>query len=566
MIFDPNTIQVGDGVADLALDVRANLTAVDARLTSLAPATSRLPGPADDLPAGFATTDLWRAPNRRVYEAKRTPAGNAVWTPRASTPLLAGDIVPGAIGLYGALKLKASATACFSVTRASDSTSLSIGFIGNRPDWAAYDAFISGTTVSGFTWSDQSGAGNHATSVTTAIPGVTPFEAVGSLRGTFHDHVVSTNGGAKIKRAFTIPTSLTAAANALSVVALTTFGHGIRNSPIMELSPTGANTRPVAFGHRRQNGVDALTVFAPTSTGTQGTRFLSGYKPPLTPIVTGFTTGLAVTIWGGDRASATTGNVNSGTLAGGLIGGSTLFLDSGADPDYGYNIQGAVLIFGATITAAQYALIEEALYLAADVSPQRRGRIVVDGTSIDEGAGSTYFESWPRRMIPLLSGSPEVYNVAIMGGTFASQTSALVQWSSIYASTAPYNYLIVGTLGTNDLAASSTAAETYTALQAYLAIVRAAGWRVILGTIPPRTNLTGSKETERQAYNTLLRANYRVLGCVGVIDFAADVTFGAPGANLDTTLYSDGTHPTDLGYAYMAQIAANWVNANLFGV
>ena len=49
------------------------------------------------------------------------------------------------------------------VVRASDSTTLDIGFIGQDLDEAALLAFISGTTGAVDIWYDQSGHGNHAT-------------------------------------------------------------------------------------------------------------------------------------------------------------------------------------------------------------------------------------------------------------------------------------------------------------------------------------------------------------------------------------------------------------------
>jgi hypothetical protein len=68
---------------------------------------------------------------------------------------------------------------------------------------------------------------------------------------------------------------------------------------------------------------------------------------------------------------------------------------------------------------------------------------------------------------------------------------------------------------------------------------------VIVGTIPPRA-APSSHNTNRVGYNTTIR------GWVGteidaIFDIAADPTMGPDAAASDTSLYSDGTHPTAAG-------------------
>ena len=95
-------------------------------------------------------------------------------------------------------------------------------------------------------------------------------------------------------------------------------------------------------------------------------------------------------------------------------------------------------------------------------------------------------------------------------------------------------------------------------LATYLDARRAAGWKVVLCTILPRT--ADGFNALRDAANTTMR------GWVGVhadaiADFAADPTMGPDAAAANTALYSDGTHPTDAGQTILESIIRPVINA-----
>lgn len=101
--------------------------------------------------------------------------------------------------------------------------------------------------------------------------------------------------------------------------------------------------------------------------------------------------------------------------------------------------------------------------------------------------------------------------------------------------------VIVDCGGTSDLIAGTSAATLLSTVQSYVQARQAAGWRVIVCTIPPWSTITGPQETERAAYNTSLRS-------AGWWDGLADL---AAHANLDdatdATYFVDGTHFTAAG-------------------
>jgi len=110
--------------------------------------------------------------------------------------------------------------------------------------------------------------------------------------------------------------------------------------------------------------------------------------------------------------------------------------------------------------------------------------------------------------------------------------------------------------GTNDLTAGATAAEVFAGLRELVARAQQAGLCVVMGTIPPRDDLTfgwdrATMEPERQALNTRIREQTDI---AGIVDF--DAVLGNPLAPTrpNLVLYSpDLLHPSSLGFIAMAE-------------
>lgn len=508
----------------------------------------RSPTEFDDATCGYAAGHRWIDHRSDVWECLRATANRASWRRLFGVAPSPAAISPSnLLAVYAVVKLVAAYSgACINVVRASDSTALDIGFTtdGNL-DWAALDAFLYGTTGVIATWYDQSGNARNATASSTFRPVATKINNLGKHRGIVFDSIVSTDGSGKIKQALTIPSSVTTGERSVSVVSLAAFGHSKRNSPLVELS----GTTPFCFGNRE------ISTSLGGRFGNSTRSFTPAIQPPITPIVYGVCSGASSFVqYYRDLASRTQTLLSSNnTLAGGLIGGTTQFLDGVADPDYGYNIQGAVLIYDKQLSATEYTDVMTGLYRSFGIPPQVRASIVCDGDSITEGSYGRDLQSWPRQMLSMLDVPVQVYNVAQRGGTFETQIAGIAAWAQIYNANLPLCEL-VWCGGTNSISAGDSTATTTANLASYLTTARTTGnWAgpIDLVTILPRGSITAGKETVRLDYNTHVRTNYAALGCRSVIDWAADETMGvaASGAN-----YADSTHPNLQGLSVLAQL------------
>mgnify|MGYP002777291941 CR=1 FL=1 len=116
-------------------------------------------------------------------------------------------------------------------------------------------------------------------------------------------------------------------------------------------------------------------------------------------------------------------------------------------------------------------------------------------------------------------------------------------------------------IGANDLAGQD-GTTYYNNLVAYTDSLRAAGFRVVIGTILPST--TPGHNTERKKVNDLIRAN-AASKFSAVADFAGDALVGCDGCETNITYFSDGVHPTGEGHGRMVPIYKAAVEAAFTG-
>lgn len=110
-----------------------------------------------------------------------------------------------------------------------------------------------------------------------------------------------------------------------------------------------------------------------------------------------------------------------------------------------------------------------------------------------------------------------------------------------------YFFMLVGT---NNLAASGTAAALLADLLTLWAMARAAGLKVIAFTVMPSVLITaGAKETARLSVNASIAASG------AFYDYLADASALLPDPN-NATYYRDGTHLTNAGSLLLAQAVA----------
>lgn len=117
--------------------------------------------------------------------------------------------------------------------------------------------------------------------------------------------------------------------------------------------------------------------------------------------------------------------------------------------------------------------------------------------------------------------------------------------------------------GTNDFQQSgATVAAVYASLTSCVSQAHAAGAKALVATMLSRTgsNPIGGEtlDADKNAYNALIFAN--VAGADGIVDFSG-TPLGCDGCYANTTWFTDGVHPTQLGITtYEAPIWSTAIN------
>lgn len=187
-------------------------------------------------------------------------------------------------------------------------------------------------------------------------------------------------------------------------------------------------------------------------------------------------------------------------------------------------------------------------------------QIVFDGNSLT--VGYVAFPAMTDVALPQVSGGFwRAYNLGISGQTIEQMaTNAATKVDPLYNTSASKNILSCWE-GTNALQALQNPTTVYNDIVGYCQARRAAGWRVVIVTILPRTaaGTYAGFEADRQTVNAAIRANYATFADA-IADVGADATIGAPGASNNVTYYSDKTHLTTAGYAIAATLIKNAIN------
>jgi hypothetical protein len=118
--------------------------------------------------------------------------------------------------------------------------------------------------------------------------------------------------------------------------------------------------------------------------------------------------------------------------------------------------------------------------------------------------------------------------------------------------------------GTNDLSSFTVVpTDVLASLASETQILKSSGCRVFVGTMLSRGGAggTGTFDSLKDTYDTLILSQAKLFGADGVIDFAANPLLGADGANANTTYFqTDNTHPTQTGQNLLAAVASNSLN------
>lgn len=546
------------GVGRKALSGSATLRAAIESLYALRAKNRKNRPPAKTDCQGYADNQIWQF-GKKLWVASRVyPGIRATWS-RYRTPIgdIGNAVATGLIGCYWLRRaVPGYAGPAIKVARESDAATLDVNFLADGSlDVGSLDGFLISSRGLVETFYDQSGLGNHLTAAGAARPVVTTVNHIGDLRAIVFEKPVIYNDLSTPNQYLTIPAGVAVNSNAVSIAALVKFAHTTRDAPIVEL----AGATYTALGKRHQTGIDAITAYVNSSN-----KPVANTVPSIEPEVvclSSANTGINVF---SNEDKATFAALGAVALTGGKVGATTsLFVDGGAAPVNGGFALAGLSLYSRGIAEVEYRSLFRAICRDVNLAPQVRGNIVFDGDSLTEGAFATYFNHWPAVVAgDELAYPASCFNVAISGGTTATQLASQSKWlTKIYNAGHPFNLLVVF-MGTNDLSAGATGAATYAALKTYIQAATAAGYRVVVATALPRNAfLATDKETQRLAYNAAILAGWESdLGCIGVLDFASETTMGNTANVGNVIYYTDGTHPTDYGYSILANFAAEYLN------
>lgn len=188
------------------------------------------------------------------------------------------------------------------------------------------------------------------------------------------------------------------------------------------------------------------------------------------------------------------------------------------------------------------------------------GVVVWDGGSIIAGNGATDGFKFPTQTLSLVPRACRSYVSATSGARIANMlTEAPLNVDAHFRADADLDLCLV-LAGGGDFFYGANPATVYAGLKKLCAGRRAAGFRVIVLTVLPRS-LPPTFEASRTAYNQLVRDTWPDFAD-GLANIAADPRIGDEFDNLDRQYYgADATHPNNAGCAVMATVTAPVINA-----
>jgi lysophospholipase L1-like esterase len=185
--------------------------------------------------------------------------------------------------------------------------------------------------------------------------------------------------------------------------------------------------------------------------------------------------------------------------------------------------------------------------------------IVFDGDSLTNGTGALPFNNfpasndYPSQVAATLDPGGSYYNVGVGG----ELVSAMITNAPSVVDTklaAGANNIVCFHGGTNDLASTDNATTTYNRIVTYCQARQAAGWKVIVSTLTPRSDVSapGDFDTIRLALNANIRANWATFANA-LADIGADANMGTVGQETNNYYFNgDLLHHSPNGYQVLA--------------
>jgi lysophospholipase L1-like esterase/sarcosine oxidase gamma subunit len=470
--------------------------------------------------------------------ASNSPRSTAVSLTITSPSL---TLPAGATVIYSLYKVAGSSLPCAQIVRVSDNATLDVAYgADGYMDTAAIDTFLAGGAGRFSIVYDQSGNGNHGT-----IQGTTQRYSTLS-RPHFGFPTINLQS---TTRGITLPDTATVNSQAFS--AYTVLGPSRTNTSdsFMQMGKT-SGVRPCLFC----NGNNGLVGYNRGEGGDFGlvTGGLLQARPTSYAIV-GSASNLTFHV-GATTFARTV--LTSTTLTGGYAGGIDVSTNSNTADFMFYALYPNSTVDQAALKAATYSVF--------GVLTSLTHNFVFPGDSIAAGANSVAGFGYSRVAEKLFNRRVNMICNGIGGQNaadiYANRASAILQ-----AVRSGNTNVLIWQPGTNDIATGTTGANLFantTVPMVQYALANGYS-KVYVLTILPRFNHTAGQETERLAYNQLVRDGAAANNYT-VVDFTTDAAFDAsPSYTSDannTAFFADGIHPNNAGYAVMGTKLASVVN------
>lgn len=443
----------------------------------------------------------------------------------------------------------------FRVVRASDSATLDVSAAASgAPDLAAYDTFAAGTTTKIDMAYDQAGTSHLTQPTDTNRPVFAKVDA-------YHGHYGATfPGGAHL----IIPVGLTGSGQATTTLDVAFAVCGNLGGGYAQLGQVYNDDGSIAL--ILGNGGSSSGYMRVLNKSFLSTNMWAPSEPHALVSVHS----AANNVVHMNERTATLGATSAGTWSGGFIGKNSV--------SYDFNGQffGRV-VYPAALSAGDVQTLKDAAYSMFGIIKNPTAQILMSGNSIVQGRSSTrQIHHFQRQALGRLSQRVELLNA----GRNGEQAKYLYNFRTIYgpAQRAGMRNLLYAPEPTNDLDSADSAATCWDSwVKPWIDYCIAGGWTpadILVPTVLARnfgsaTTTPAQKETERLAYNQMVRDNAATVGYT-VVDHASIPAMADPNG----PQYADGTHPASTtfqdglevsgnGYGYMAKLFADVVNARL---
>ena len=517
--------------------------------------TGRSPTSSDDTGRVFSVGQFWKDQNNALWTNIVNTTSAAVWNFIGKTNPYPCDAAGGCYTAYGPIQLVSSYTGpAFDVYNGS--ATKTIAFINGVADWTTADTFCQGLTCNYTNIYNQTSVG-HTHDCIPASSANYPSYNYSSVNGV---RTISFDGNNRAQKWLT-GASCNDANASLNDQAMSIFFIGREDN-------VGASATQLQLG-----GTSAYSFWWFASSAghnmfsTGGNCFPSGSPGTIStsPTLWGFVTGAsAIQIYNDDiLQSPCNGQFTLATWTNMTIGVNPA--SSGGNTPGAFDLIG-FMSFNSGLSTTQVSNLKKSVYSENPIYPQLRQAMVFIGDSLTQGWGDSIGATWPNQLSQMVTRNYKLYDIGVAGVTcngISTASSNFTQQALQQAN--PFS--VSDWCGSNDIFSSTTPAATYGYLQTTIANIRSTNATVPILVLTMIDRANGAQETNRQAYNTLIK-NGIAAGTIGtgpiyLVDVGGSAPLGVSGNSINTTYFqTDQIHLTSAGYNVVASNYKAVMDAN----